>query len=85
MPRERAGAAALDIEPAISTPRSFVAAIAGGSFVIESVESKGALLMVVFKQLQFANGTTNSPRGKNKRAESVGEDARDKEHQHERA
>jgi hypothetical protein len=40
--------------------------------------------MVVFKQSQIANGTNISPRIKNKRAESMGEDARDREHQHER-
>jgi hypothetical protein len=44
----------------------------GGSFVLESVESKGMLLMVVFKQSQIANGTNNSPRIKNKRAEQSG-------------
>jgi hypothetical protein len=40
--------------------------------------------MVVFKQLQIANGTNISPRSKNKRAESMGEDTRDGEHQHEK-
>jgi hypothetical protein len=39
--------------------------------------------MVVFKQSQIANGTNISPRVKNKRAESMGEDARDRKHQHE--
>jgi hypothetical protein len=39
--------------------------------------------MVVFKQSQIANGTNISPRIKNKRAESMGEDARDRKHQHE--
>ena len=66
MPRERAGAAALDAEPA------FAAGIVGGSFVLESVESKGMLLMVVFKQSQIANGTNSSLRIKNKRAEQSG-------------
>ncbi len=84
MPRERAGAAVLDAEPAFATGRSFAAGIASGSFVFESVESKGMLLMVVFKQSQIANGTNISPRIKNKRAESMGEDARDRKHQHER-
>ena len=51
-------------------------ACVGGSFVIESVDCKGMLLMVVFKQSQIANGTNISPRIKNKRAESMGEDAR---------
>ena len=38
--------------------------------------------MIVFKQSQMTQ--TSHPRGENKRAESVGEDARDREHQHER-
>ena len=51
--------------------------------MVESVESKGKLLMVIFKQSQMANGTDSSPRVKNKRVELMGEDARDREHQHE--
>jgi len=84
LPRERAGAAALDAEPAFATGRSCAESCVGGSFVLESVESKGMLLMIVFKQSQIANGTNISPRIKNKRAESMGEDARDRKHQHER-
>lgn len=56
MPRERAGAAAPDAEPAF---------IVGGSLVIDLVESKGALLMMVFKQSQVANSTNITPRRKN--------------------
>ena len=52
--------------------------------MVESGESKGMLLMVVFKQSQIAHDTNVSPRIENKRAESMGEDARDREHQHER-
>ncbi len=70
MPRERA--AALDAEPAFAAGRSFAEGIAFGSFVVESVESKGVLLIVVFKQSQIANGTNLSPRIKNKRAEQSG-------------
>jgi len=81
--RERAGAAALDAEPAFATGRSFAEDCVGGSFVIESVECKGMLLMVVFKQSQIANGTNISLRIENKQAELMGEDARDRKHQHE--
>ncbi|MGH2494957.1 MAG: hypothetical protein ACRDIV_09665 [Ktedonobacteraceae bacterium] len=56
MPRERAGAGALDAKPA------FAAGITGNSFVVESVESKGMLLMVVFKQSQMAQ--TSHPASK---------------------
>ena len=52
--------------------------------MIESVECKGMLLMVVFKQSQIANGTNISPRTKTNEQSRVGEDARDREHQHER-
>jgi hypothetical protein len=72
LPRERAGAGALDAEPAFAAGRSFAEGCAGGSFVVESIESKGMLLMVVFKQSQIANGTNISPRIKNKRAEQSG-------------
>jgi hypothetical protein len=41
------------------------------------------LLIVVFKQSQIANGTNISLRSENKRAELMGEDARDRKHQHE--
>src|SRR5712692_4686334 len=41
--------------------RSFAEGCAGGSFVVESGESKGMLLMVVFKQSQIANDTNISP------------------------
>jgi len=64
--------------------RSFAEGCAGGSFVFESVESKGMLLMVVFKQLRIANGTNISLRTKTNERSRVGEDARDREHQHER-
>jgi hypothetical protein len=74
----------LDALPAFATGRSFAEGGAGGSFVVESVESKGMLLMVVFKQSQIANGADISLRIKNKRAESMGGDVRDREHQHER-
>ena len=40
--------------------------------------------MVVFEQSLSADGTDISPRVKSKRAESVGEDARSREHLHER-
>jgi hypothetical protein len=56
----------------------------GGSFVLESVESKGMLLMVVFKQSQIANGQTTHPASKTNERSRVGEDARDREHQHEK-
>jgi hypothetical protein len=70
LPRECAGP--LDAEPAFAAGRSFAEGCVGGSFVIESVECKGMLLMVVFKQSQIANGTNISPRIKNKRAEQSG-------------
>lgn len=40
--------------------------------------------MVVFKQSQIAHNTNISPSTKNARAESIGENVRDREHQHER-
>ncbi|HEV2582200.1 MAG TPA: hypothetical protein VGT44_15195 [Ktedonobacteraceae bacterium] len=39
--------------------------------------------MIVFKQAQIAQSTNNSARIKHKRAGQSGEDARDREHQHE--
>jgi hypothetical protein len=42
------------------------------------------LLMVVFKQSQMANGINISPASKRNERSRVGEDARDREHQHER-
>ena len=51
LPRERAGAAALDLEPAFATGRSFAEGIAFGSFVIESIECKGMLLLGVLQHL----------------------------------
>ena len=56
--------------------------IAFGSLVIESVESKGMLLMVVFKESLMAQ--TSHPASKTNERSRVGEDARDREHQHER-
>ena len=51
--------------------------------MIESVECKGMLLMVVFKQTQIASGTNISPpASKTNERSRVGEDARDREHQH---
>jgi len=82
LPRERAGA--LVVSLIFATGRSFAAGTVGGSFWIESIDSKGALLKVMFKQSQIAHDTNISLRVKNKRAESMGEDARDREHQHER-
>lgn len=76
MPRERAGVAVLDTELPFVTGRSFADGCAGDSLVIESVECKEMLLMMVFKQVQVANGTNVSLRMKNKRAGSTVEDAR---------
>ena len=50
--------------------------------MIESGEYKGMLLMVVFKQSQMAQ--TSHPASKTNERSRVGEDARDREHQHER-
>ena len=72
----------LDAEPAFAAGRSFAEGCVGVSFVIESVECKGMLLMVVFKQSQMAQ--TSHPASKTNERSRVGEDARDREHQHER-
>lgn len=74
----------LDAELAFGKGRSVAAGRAGGSRVMESGESKRVLLTVVFKQSAIARSANNALRVANKRTEVPGEDARDKEHQHER-
>ena len=78
MRRERA--AVVGAEPALAAGNAF--ACAGSSFVVESLENKGVLLMVVFKQAHLAQ--TFHPASKTNERSRVGKDARHREHQHER-